>query len=67
MLIYIIFQLKIQIAPDISFEERKDIADVCLRRHVDGIIASNTSVCRPSTLISANKYEPGALNIYNEL
>ncbi|KAK0051370.1 dihydroorotate dehydrogenase (quinone) mitochondrial-like isoform X1 [Biomphalaria pfeifferi] len=56
--------LLIKIAPDLSEEEKKDIADVITRTksHVDGLIVSNTTVARPDSLVSKNKEEVGGLS-----
>ncbi|XP_055891154.1 dihydroorotate dehydrogenase (quinone), mitochondrial-like isoform X3 [Biomphalaria glabrata] len=56
--------LLIKIAPDLSEEEKKDIADVITRpkSHVDGLIVSNTTVARPDSLVSKNKEEVGGLS-----
>ncbi|KAI9136843.1 Dihydroorotate dehydrogenase-domain-containing protein [Paraphysoderma sedebokerense] len=44
--------LVIKIAPDLTEDEIKDIADVALDCKVDGIIVSNTTIQRPTTLRS---------------
>nr|KAI8762107.1 dihydroorotate dehydrogenase (quinone); mitochondrial-like isoform X3 [Biomphalaria glabrata] len=56
--------LLIKIAPDLSEEEKRDIADVITRpkSHVDGLIVSNTTVARPDSLVSKNKEEVGGLS-----
>jgi len=54
----------IKIAPDLSEEDKKDIADVIMRpgkERVDGIIISNSTTSRPSNLRSPWKYERGGL------
>jgi dihydroorotate dehydrogenase len=45
--------LLLKIAPDLTEEDKRDIADVCVELGIDGIIVSNTTVARPSTLQSA--------------
>ena len=42
--------LLIKIAPDLSPEEKADIASVALRTGIDGLIVSNTTVARPDSL-----------------
>ncbi|KAH9515680.1 hypothetical protein Btru_011721 [Bulinus truncatus] len=56
--------LLIKIAPDLSDEEKKDIAKVISKQKnkVDGLIISNTTVDRPDTLVSKNKIETGGLS-----
>lgn len=56
--------LLVKIAPDLSEDERKDIATVIneRRQRVDGIIVSNTTISRPASLKSAHKSEKGGLS-----
>lgn len=44
--------LLLKLAPDLSFEERKDVADVINKKEcqVDGLIISNTTISRPNSL-----------------
>ncbi|KAI9298532.1 hypothetical protein K502DRAFT_327292 [Neoconidiobolus thromboides FSU 785] len=42
--------LLVKIAPDVNDQELKDIAQVALELKLDGIIVSNTTLARPSTL-----------------
>lgn len=42
--------LLIKIAPDLTAEEKADIAAVALRTQVDGLVVSNTTVARPDSL-----------------
>jgi dihydroorotate dehydrogenase len=51
--------LLVKISPDLTMQDRCDIAKVCLELHVDGIIASNTTTTRPENLRSAHKTEVG--------
>lgn len=44
--------LLVKIAPDVTDSELKDIARVALDLHLDGVIVSNTTLQRPSTLKS---------------
>ncbi|CAG9820236.1 unnamed protein product [Phaedon cochleariae] len=56
--------LLLKLAPDLSSEERKNIAGVLneKRCRVDGLIVSNTTIDRPKTLLSENKQEIGGLS-----
>ncbi len=54
--------LLIKIAPDLTSEERRDIALVALASGIDGIIISNCTVARPATLKSVHAPEPGGLS-----
>ena len=54
--------LLIKIAPDLSFEERKDIADIALSLNIDGVIIANTTLQRPSTLSSPDANQDGGLS-----
>ena len=52
----------LKIAPDLDEQSKKDIARVAVRRKVDGLIVSNTTVARPAYLESSNKGEKGGLS-----
>jgi dihydroorotate dehydrogenase len=54
--------LLVKIAPDLSEQERADIAAVALTSGIDGIIVSNTTVARPSGLRSPHAREAGGLS-----
>jgi dihydroorotate dehydrogenase len=54
--------LLIKIAPDLSSDERADIAAVALATGIDGIIVSNTTVARPAELKSPQAKEAGGLS-----
>jgi len=54
--------LLVKIAPDLSPEERADIAAVALSSDIDGIIVSNTTVARPPGLRSPAASEAGGLS-----
>lgn len=45
-------KLVVKIAPDLSETELLDIASVIKESDVDGVIVSNTTVSRPSSLIN---------------
>ena len=51
--------LFLKIAPDLTDEDARDIADVALARAVDGLIVSNTTLARPDTLISPHRGQAG--------
>jgi dihydroorotate dehydrogenase len=54
--------LLVKIAPDLSAEERGDIAQVALDTGIDGLIVSNTTVERPPDLASRDALETGGLS-----
>lgn len=56
--------LLLKLAPDLEYEELKDIADVIKQDSckVDGLIVSNTTIDRPDFLTSSNKTETGGLS-----
>ena len=53
--------LLVKIAPDLTLEERRDIAQVALDTGIDGLIVSNTTVARPN-LVSRGAPEAGGLS-----
>jgi dihydroorotate dehydrogenase len=54
--------LLLKIAPDLTPEERRDIAQVALDIGIDGLIVSNTTVERPPSLLSSHTREAGGLS-----
>ena len=54
----------LKLAPDLTPQERKDIAKVILKKEckVDGLIISNTTVARSDDLQSSNSAEAGGLS-----
>ncbi|CAH0476808.1 unnamed protein product [Peronospora belbahrii] len=54
--------LLVKIAPDLTDEDKKDIADVALDLELDGLVVSNTTLSRPDSLKSAAKLETGGLS-----
>lgn len=57
--------LLLKLAPDLQYQERKDIAEVLKRKEcrVDGLIISNTTIQRPESLKTVNlKMEIGGLS-----
>lgn len=51
-----------KIAPDLTLDEMKDIALAVMENSVDGILVTNTSNQRPSSLLSRNSDETGGLS-----
>lgn len=56
------FPLLLKIAPDLTDEDKTDIAEVTLNLGIDGLIISNTTITRPDTLSSIYKKEVGGLS-----
>ncbi len=54
--------LLVKIAPDLSEDDRRAIAEVALETHIDGLIATNTTVARPDSLADSRKAETGGLS-----
>ena len=54
--------LVVKIAPDLDDRELDDIVAVALARRIDGLIISNTTVARPSSLRSTHRGEAGGLS-----
>ena len=54
--------LLLKIAPDLSEDERVEIAEAALETGIDGLIISNTTVARPATLRSPHAREAGGLS-----
>ncbi|NXL65866.1 PYRD dehydrogenase, partial [Chordeiles acutipennis] len=52
----------VKIAPDLTAQDKRDIASVVCELGVDGLIVSNTTVSRPSSLRSRQRTEPGGLS-----
>ena len=52
----------VKIAPDLDDRELDDIVAIALRRRIDGLIVSNTTIARPSTLRSPHRGEEGGLS-----
>lgn len=42
--------LLIKLAPDLTDADKSDIATVCLRLGVDGLVVSNTTITRPGAV-----------------
>jgi dihydroorotate dehydrogenase len=54
--------LLVKIAPDLTPEESKDIAQVAVDTGIDGLIVSNTTVERPTGLVSRHAHQAGGLS-----
>lgn len=54
--------LLLKVAPDLTMEDKADIAEVALAGGADGLIVSNTTVARPAGLTSAAAQEAGGLS-----
>lgn len=51
--------LLVKISPDLTEEEMKDLAQVVTSLHLDGLVISNTTTTRPSTLLSSQNQSGG--------
>ena len=54
--------LLLKIAPDLTTEDRADIAEVALARGLDGLIVSNTTIARPLLKDTKQAQEMGGLS-----
>lgn len=54
--------LLLKIAPDLTDEDKADIAAVVLAEKVDGVIATNTTITRPNSLRDTRSREAGGLS-----
>ncbi|MFN3077698.1 MAG: quinone-dependent dihydroorotate dehydrogenase [Alphaproteobacteria bacterium] len=54
--------LLLKIAPDLTMEDLRDIAEVALQGGIDGMIVSNTTTARPGGLRSHHRGETGGLS-----
>ncbi|XP_053934386.1 dihydroorotate dehydrogenase (quinone), mitochondrial isoform X2 [Cuculus canorus] len=52
----------VKIAPDLTAQDKQDIASIICKLGVDGLIVSNTTVSRPSSLRSRQRTETGGLS-----
>ncbi|KAH7878954.1 Dihydroorotate dehydrogenase-domain-containing protein [Lentinula edodes] len=55
-------RLVLKIAPDLDQSQIEDIANVIKNTGIDGVIVSNTTIQRPSHLLSASRTENGGLS-----
>lgn len=54
--------LLVKIAPDLTLEDKQDIASTIRETGVDGLIISNTTITRPANLRSRDRNETGGLS-----
>ncbi len=54
--------LLLKIAPDLADKDKSDIVEVALELGIDGIIATNTTIERPSSLTDHHQAESGGLS-----
>jgi dihydroorotate dehydrogenase len=54
--------LLVKVAPDLSGEERAEIAEVVGQAGIDGLIATNTTISRPENLLGRHRAEAGGLS-----
>ncbi|XP_056381863.1 dihydroorotate dehydrogenase (quinone), mitochondrial [Hyla sarda] len=54
--------LLLKIAPDLSLRDKEDIATVVTQLGIDGLIVTNTTISRPSTLKDPSCVETGGLS-----
>ncbi|XP_053722642.1 dihydroorotate dehydrogenase (quinone), mitochondrial [Synchiropus splendidus] len=52
----------VKIAPDLTTQDKQDIAEVVMELGVDGLMVSNTTVTRPETLQDPQRSETGGLS-----
>jgi dihydroorotate dehydrogenase len=54
--------LLVKVAPDLSGGERAEIAEVVVEAGIDGLIATNTTIGRPESLLGRHRGETGGLS-----
>lgn len=54
--------LLLKIAPDLAPQDAEDIAEVALAKGLEGLIVSNTTTARPSSLHNVHAHEQGGLS-----
>ena len=54
--------LLLKIAPDLTPDDKDDIAEVSLETGIDGLIATNTTIERPPSLVEPGRNETGGLS-----
>lgn len=52
----------LKVAPDLTLEEQKTIANIVLKNKIDALIISNTTISRPQNLSSKYSLEQGGLS-----
>jgi dihydroorotate dehydrogenase len=54
--------LLLKVAPDLTEDDKRDIAEVALEKNIDGLIATNTTIDRPPGLQGRDRVEEGGLS-----
>ena len=54
--------LLLKVAPDLTEDDKQDIAEVAMEKGIGGIIATNTTIERPDTLTDRQREETGGLS-----
>lgn len=54
--------LLLKVAPDLTEDDKRDIAEVALAESIDGLIATNTTIARPDSLTDPQAGEAGGLS-----
>lgn len=54
--------LLLKVAPDLTEDDKRDIAEVALSEAIDGLIATNTTIARPDSLTDPQAGETGGLS-----
>lgn len=54
--------LLVKVAPDLTDDDIADIADIAVSGALDGLIATNTTIARPTSLQNCQKTETGGLS-----
>ena len=54
--------LLLKIAPDLTDDDKRDIAEVALAAGIDGLVVANTTIERPASLRSRHRAEAGGLS-----
>ena len=54
--------LLLKVAPDLTDDDKRDIAAVAIDEAIDGLIATNTTIARPDDLIDPQRTETGGLS-----
>ncbi|MEA1649426.1 quinone-dependent dihydroorotate dehydrogenase [Nitrospirillum sp. BR 11164] len=54
--------LLLKVAPDLTEDDKVDVAEVALASGIDGLIVSNTTLDRPDSLTPAHRAEAGGLS-----
>lgn len=54
--------LLVKMAPDLSEEDKRDIAEVAVATGIEGIVVTNTTIERPDSLKNKNSIETGGLS-----